>query len=114
MYNKPLLRKVLEHIEAHPDEHDQLVYAQQTPCGTTACVAGHTVVIAGWDLTWERVGNAAVVADRCVRDGLSEWIPIAARNELGLNGGQAHYLFHFSRTVNEIREFVAELLEYED
>lgn len=54
--NLPLLRKVLDHIDAHPEEWDQSNYVlteaeqikQQTGqpgCGTAYCIAGHAVAM---------------------------------------------------------------------
>jgi hypothetical protein len=47
--NVPLLRKVLEHVTEHPDQHDQRVWVKQTGCGTAACLAGWAVLIEGLD-----------------------------------------------------------------
>lgn len=40
-----LLRRTLEYIEAHPEEHDQRHWAQRTACGTTMCIAGTAVML---------------------------------------------------------------------
>src|SRR6478609_6380573 len=60
--NLPLLRKVLEHIDAHPEEWHQSVWAMETSaseCGTAFCVAGHTVVMAGGELLWDEAACLA-------------------------------------------------------
>lgn len=46
--NVPLLQKALDHVEAHPEEWDQESWGRQTPCGTTACLAGHIALMDGW------------------------------------------------------------------
>jgi hypothetical protein len=57
--NIPLFQKVMDHITAHPEEHDQGTWGwatvtNGTPCGTAFCVAG---TIASWSTThrlvWE-------------------------------------------------------------
>lgn len=47
--NIELARKVLDYIERHPDEHDQSSFANNntTMCGTTCCIAGHTMLLSG-------------------------------------------------------------------
>lgn len=45
--NLPLLRKVLDHIDAHPEEWDQWQFARVVSCGTAFCVAGHAAVMSG-------------------------------------------------------------------
>ncbi len=44
--NEPLLREVLAFIELHPQQWDQGAWIQTGVCGTTACLAGWTVVLA--------------------------------------------------------------------
>lgn len=100
--NVALLCKVMEHIEAHPEEHDQAEWAEQTACGTTYCFAGHTVLIAGWSLNFDEDG----VAVSCRMDGESLLIPEAARLELGLNYYDTRDLFWHATTGAELREIV--------
>lgn len=59
--NLPLLRKILEHIDTHPEEWDQSTF---NPCGsvcnTAMCVGGWACVMSGmsaddasmWDARW--------------------------------------------------------------
>lgn len=47
--NLPLLRKVLDHIDAHPEEWQQATYGTGTACGTAACIAGHAMLMSGYD-----------------------------------------------------------------
>lgn len=55
--NKELLKKVADHIALYPKNFDFDYYFQGTigdikdhACGTTACIAGWTIVIAGKDV----------------------------------------------------------------
>jgi hypothetical protein len=45
--NLPLLRKVLDHIDAHPEEYEQSIFRTRTKCGTAYCIAGHVAVMTG-------------------------------------------------------------------
>lgn len=45
--NAELAYAVLDHIDAHPEQHDQSRWFQKTTCGTTGCFAGWAVVLAG-------------------------------------------------------------------
>lgn len=45
--NAALAYRVLDWIDAHPEQHDQARWFQKTACGTAGCFAGWTVVLAG-------------------------------------------------------------------
>lgn len=45
--NAELAYRVLDHIDAHPDQHDQGRWFRKTACGTAGCFAGWTVALAG-------------------------------------------------------------------
>lgn len=48
--NIELAKKVVAYIEAHPDEHDQGDFVTKdwdNACGTTACIAGHAMLLSG-------------------------------------------------------------------
>ncbi len=102
MLNVPLLRKTLEHITAHPKEHDQEIWALRLPsCGTKGCVAYHAAIMEGdlqaissfdgliWhieDHNGKRVGS----------------IQRVAQDRLGLNDWQAGVLFESNNTVSRL------------
>lgn len=49
--NKRLLRKVRNRIEKYPDAYNQSTFGEKgdessAPCGTVACIAGHTIIAA--------------------------------------------------------------------
>lgn len=86
--NVPLLRKVMEHIEAHPDEHDQSYWAKRTPCGTTFCFAGWAVQLG--DPTAKPDWEGLKTTDRLVNGrGIDEY----AAELLGLGNRDAIALF---------------------
>ncbi len=106
--NVPLMLKVLEHVTAHPEEHDQDVWAQKRTvgtCGTVGCLAYHAVVMGGLDVRWDEVWlpffvpGATHEADS-VTDGRS--IEDVAAELLGLRDEQAHEMFHHATTLRQL------------
>jgi hypothetical protein len=115
--NVPLLRKTMEHIEAHPQEWDQQVWR----CGTTMCFAGTAC-----DLDGGQWADADMPEDEDApyllrRDGEPEedtytnigpgliHAATRARRILGLDETQADFLFGTSNTLDYLRAGVAEL-----
>lgn len=105
--NVPLLRKTLEHIEAHPEEHIQstwairgqlgefiaLFEADHLPaCGTAFCVAGHAVQFAGHEIEWTGE-SASSCSVQNATSNYSQSIEETAKKELGLSWPQAAELF---------------------
>jgi hypothetical protein len=140
-YDVPLLRKVREQILHHPETHDQgwwmttvamqvsgaaaaapqyprgeryFGHRQKVVYGTTACVAGWTVQLAGWQPVQE---DAQAWADGIythrtfqvseVAGAQPQTIPSVARRLLGLDETQADTLFD----ANNTRGHVLDLLE---
>lgn len=82
--NLPLLRKVLDHIDAHPDQWNQnLFFATDTAssCGTVCCVAGWTAKLTS-DLWVEGEELSS-----------GEHVEVYAKRELGLGRDEARDLF---------------------
>lgn len=102
--NLPLLRKVLDHVDAHPEEWVQsswairgealdrvLEYHQVNAvpaCGTAYCIAGHAVTMAGHDVLWLRHSSSTAAT---LTNG--EAVGDAAQRELGLTNTEADHLF---------------------
>lgn len=110
--NVPLLRKSLEYLTEHPEEHDQEAWAFRAPsCGTTYCLAGHVVRLAGHQIKWQRPDEMTVeheevasqVREPVLIDGTSETrISAVAAHELGLTAHQADQLFLSCDSVTEL------------
>ena len=107
--NADLAYQVLDHIDAHPNswnqntwllthEPEQLVTAAS--CGTVACFAGWTVLLAGNTATFD-----CVIEDYVVNDVA---IPVQAQRLLGLNSSEAESLFHPDNSRAELGDIVAE------
>lgn len=107
--NALLLRKELEHITAHPDQWRQGVWiglSQTSSCGTVACLAGNTVLHAGWQPS-TRYGEPylldtlppTVQFEFVARDDRVAEVRAAAREELGLLPWEATLLFDGSQSL---------------
>lgn len=50
--NAELGRLVLDHVTAHREQLNMGVWGEldSTPCGTSACLAGWTLIFSGWEL----------------------------------------------------------------
>lgn len=113
--NLPLLRKVLEHIDAHPEEWRQGSWASGAVCGTAYCVAGHALVMDGTHvLTYDPHWGLKVDGLDYVTDSDGDEIEAPGyfgREVLGLTHGEGLALFaggNSRETVQLIAERVAE------
>lgn len=104
--NVPLLRKVMEHIAAHPEEWEQEEYAVQRPCGTAYCVAGTVAQWAGEEFAFECMPGDRIVAMSRLSSG--ERVEDFAREALGLSCTQAYHLFHERNTLPYLWTLAAE------
>lgn len=115
------LRKGLEFIAAHPEEHNQATYAAQSVCGTTMCLAGTIVHQAGYTFKMEHYGNEPRAARLRSRMGFVEqWVTgaahlavnpdteetvqigLEARRLLGMSEHDSDRLFHEAITVRHL------------
>ena len=114
--NLPLLRKVLDHIDAHPEEWEQATYATKkyadvartVECGTAFCIAGWAAVLSGAAPYWPKGGKATSTfqtPDGELHDGDD-----LGREVLGLTeseAGDMHGLFSGNNTRDDV-QFYAE------
>lgn len=109
--NVPLLRKTLEHIEAHPREWNQKTWR----CETGFCFAGWAVELTGG--RWVTYGNGLYPYVLAEDDDPPEHVDYDGEVEcayraeriLGLTGQEAQYLFHSENTLDDLRRIVADL-----
>lgn len=112
--NEDLLRRVLEHITAHPEEHDQARWAVRTDCGTAYCVAGHIVVMSGWQVDWS--DGMAIRTDEmthtCGVVGTDKTIASVAAELLGVERGECDDgLFYGGNELDDLWRIAAELTD---
>lgn len=109
MRNIALLNQVMDHIEAHPDQHDQTMWiAQPTSidnCGTTACFAGWSVLLHP-KTVWNPAKGTLTLP--WIRNELDSDLPGTAQELLGLTTLEADWLFAADRTREELRARVDE------
>lgn len=107
MKNYPLLRKTLEHIEAHPEEHNQMYWGEKTACGTTLCFAGHAVLLAGAEPVWMTYGDSeAFYMNTVTMNGMDETTEFAATDLLGLTYEEGVTLFSDCTTLRDVQKVV--------
>lgn len=100
----PFARKVLEHLIAHPEEHNQDFFGVQTPCGTRGCIAGTAVMMhPEGELQW---------CDGIMRDTRGGFdFPEQAQEFLGLSDRDAHDLFYTwgnKSALDKLSSYIAE------
>lgn len=114
--NYPLIRKLREHIAAHPEEHDQAWWGIRTSCGTTLCAGGRTVELAGWRLLWIPVDawlpDGEHFVRLCANPGTGEILNVndAAQRELGLTTAEAVHLFFKAKDRVGVLAYLDQLL----
>lgn len=113
-------RMVLDFITAHPEHHNQAVWAVPMAwlrelydeslvgtCGTVACVAGWTCIMAGDELT---SSDGSPELDHAISDsGAALEIPERAMRLLGLTKDEADELFYDinSGAVRQLRKLAS-------
>jgi hypothetical protein len=100
--NVPLLRKELDFVTAHPDLHRQNLWAHHGSCGTTACLAGWTVLHAGFETEGTYGSQYHVRSATTLQRVGSTFIPTVASKLLGLTWQQGEFLFYSANTVADM------------
>lgn len=99
------LDAVLNHIETHPEQHNQSSWGVKTECGTTACFAGWTLLMFGKpeDILW--LDNFALSTPHDSYDDVDD----IAGDILGLEEDQRPALFYTAKTLEDVKVIVKEL-----
>lgn len=110
----PLLSKVMDHIDQHPREHDQTIWARTSEeCGTSCCFAGHAVSISpqGYPMVWEPLidGTGSLALEVLAPDGIKQRISDHAADLLGLTAREADQLFAGHNLRSQLRYMVQAL-----
>jgi hypothetical protein len=107
--NAALAYRVLDHIDAHPEQWRQNWWFTQRDCGTAACFAGWACVLSG---DQPRVTDADEVGEfsTVIRpDGALANVEDRAEALLGLDGDKAGALFYASNTRADLDLLVIEI-----
>jgi hypothetical protein len=116
MLNVALHRKTLEHIAAHPEEHDQHTWIERTDCGTTMCYAGTALALEGYKFKFELndLGVSVPSGEVCdPQTGAVYEIGDQAAVILGLTDKQANTLFYNMGGLPELYAIVNKLTDGE-
>jgi hypothetical protein len=107
-HNIAALNEVMDHIDAHPDDHDQSFWASpvydQHPDGTVSCRT--TACFAGWAVLLHPDAKHESASDPIEFRGNylgTDAIPALAQQILGLDWVEAAWMFNGNRTVDELR-----------
>ena len=108
----PLLRKTLEHIDAHPEEHSQGEWV----CKSGMCIAGHASILGGGTHVLDSDGDTTCLV---TMDDIGKFrqhkiyggIHIAqhAQYVLGLADGEASRMFYGENAVEDLHGMFADL-----
>lgn len=105
--NVTLLREVMDHILAHPELHNQAVWAKKTACGTAHCFAGWACELSGLEMNNREIeifGETTYLKDgRTISEG--------ATSTLNIDGGTASMLFYSGNSLAKLKEYVDEICE---
>lgn len=114
--NVPLLKKALEHVTEHPEEHDQeswfsRKWTKGDWCGTTACLAGTIAWMEGWTPIFPK-GNSRTTSE-CQRGDKQEQVDLVALHALGAQTQGARLLFGANNTLPQLWGLANELTDGE-
>jgi hypothetical protein len=110
--NTGLARAVLDHLDAHPEAHNQYRWGFRGECGTTACIAGWALILSGYEpgryenLAWD--GSIPFIAPDGTRL-IFDQIGWQARQLLDLSDAE----FEYSREDDEFGDLFAPMPEAE-
>lgn len=117
MANAGLLKLTMDYINLFPEKHDQGDWVD--PCNSTMCFAGHAAMLAGatfkekiykdedeWMVEPETGKHR-----RWDFEGKRIYISEFARRKLELTSDESSYLFHQSRTWEQLQKAVEMLSE---
>ena len=84
--NAPLAYKILDHIDAHPEQWNQTTWFRESECGTAGCFAGWAVVLTGHDIEFGSPDGRGRRYYASVDGDPDSLISEVAASELGIDG----------------------------
>lgn len=117
MANAGLLKLTMDYINLFPEKHDQTDWVD--PCNSTMCFAGHAAILAGatfkekiWDDEEEWMVDLVTGDHKSWGyEGKRVYISEFARRKLDLSSDESAYLFHQTRTWEQLQKAVEMLSE---
>jgi len=108
--NAELAWRVMDHIDAHPEQHNQGAWFFRQPasdCGTKACFAGWASLLSGDEPKWAH--GYQLQTDAVIAGGKTRYIEARAMELLGISGDQADALFYGANSREDLGRLVAEI-----
>ena len=101
--------RVMDHIDANTELHEQDTWLHKTKCGTAGCYAGWTCLLAGDKPLWG--GPDADLTFMVEASGEARPVRVDRRAQelLGLDDDAADDLFNPHNSRSELRQLVAEI-----
>lgn len=116
MANANLLKLTMLYIQTFPEQHDQHDWVN--PCDSTMCFAGHAAVLSGatfkkkiYDDEGEWLVHPVTGKHKDWQSDNRIYVSEFARQKLGLTQAESDYLFHQSRTKEQLEEAVEKLAD---
>jgi len=106
--NAALAWRVLDHIDANPDQWDQEVWISRSPgCGTAACFAGWACLLSGDQPEFDTKFDSE--ADVVYANGDVALVQFRAQKLLGVTASEQDDLFALNNTREDLGNLVAEI-----
>jgi hypothetical protein len=100
--NVELLERTLTYIRDHPEEWDQGHWI----CNTTACFAGHAILLDGVEITNRLPSNWGMYSTRSGEIDVS----VSAEQRLGLTRQQANTLFWCKNRLDDLERIAKDII----
>ncbi|MAY48819.1 MAG: hypothetical protein CMH38_03490 [Microbacterium sp.] len=104
--NTELLQRVMQHIDDHPEQHNQAVWLRHD-CGTAACFAGWAALLSDELVEVQDVEVDGMFYDRA---GVMHATSGAAVKVLGVTGEESDVLFDATNSRDMLRLMVKDLV----
>jgi hypothetical protein len=112
--NIELAQRVVDYIEAHPEEHRQSDFIGRNwdnACGTTACICGHAMLLSGeYKIVFDDSRQAAIADLTGAHAG--EYSAVGKRL-LGISQEDMDYLFFVLQDDQEAVDYLKSLIAQE-
>lgn len=112
--NIELAERVLKQVTEHPETHEQSEWGRKTPCGTTACLAGWTILLAATPVWVDDEGDRSEFGQLTLAsvhvDAGEHFVDDVARELLGMDEKTASSIFFAPNglAVSRFEEWIEE------
>lgn len=107
--NAELAYRVLDHIDAHPEQWNQRWWFTQLECGTAACFAGWACILSGDQPRVTDADDEGEFSTVIRPDGLLDNVEDRAEALLGLDDRRSSMLFFALNSREDLGQYVANI-----